>query len=183
MGSGRVGSKAEFYRLWKLGVLGNRPQTFETADEAYDSGSPLVGFREVGAAGGGHFEVVEHWAVLATAKNWQREGRRFSLDGGVRNDLVTLQGEVCRTFRGLEAYVAVRSGLNMREAMKAGLLRPVSGSAFRDLQQTFMDPSSIDDINDLLDLYPSATIEFACYPMDVGVIPNRNTLIWEVRDY
>lgn len=46
-----------------------------------------------------------------------------------------------------------------------------------------MDPSSQQDLDDLLDLYPDATIEFTCYDIDLGVIPNRNTIFWEVRNY
>lgn len=179
----QIASKAEFYRLWKLGVLGNRPRTFETFADAYGSGCPLIGIREVGKAGGGRFDVVKRADLALTLDSWEREGRRYTMDGAVRNDLVTLQGEVCRTFRGLEGFMAVRSGTDIRAAMRAGLFKPVSGSTILDLLNTFMDPSSQDDLRDLLDLYPDATIEFACFPMDVGVIPNRNTLFWEVRNY
>jgi len=47
----------------------------------------------------------------------------------------------------------------------------------------FMDPSSRDDLEQLFDLYPDATVEFTCYQMDLGTIPRRNTIFWEVRNY
>ena len=44
-------------------------------------------------------------------------------------------------------------------------------------------PSSFDNLETLLDIYPESVIEFGAYEVNVGVIPNRNTLIWEVRNY
>lgn len=179
----QIRSKAEFYRLWKAGVLGNRPATFNTAAEAYASGCGIVGIREIGAAGGGKFEIAQRAEIHEKLQQWDAEGRRYSLDGGVRNELVTLQAEVCRSFTGLGGIAAVRSGVNVRAAMAAGLFKPVTAVTIRALMTQFMDASSREDVDALLDLYPDATVEFACFSVNVGVIPNRNTLIWEVRDY
>jgi len=191
-----IRSKAEFYRLWRAGCLGNRPRTFLTIEEALkflkrNPKLPLrLGFREIGTAGGGSFAIIdiEDWhsfkaQVIATAISWQRENRTYCLDAAVPNPSVTLLGEICRTYRGLEGYLGIRTGWTMRSSMAAGLLKSRTPTETLALLAHFMDPSSRDDLDDLLELYPDATIEFACFPNDVGVIPGRNTIFWEVRNY
>ncbi len=46
-----------------------------------------------------------------------------------------------------------------------------------------LDPSSRDDLEALLELYPDATVELTSYDVDVGVLPYRNTIVGEVRHY
>ncbi|MFH1604430.1 MAG: hypothetical protein ABIH03_11050, partial [Pseudomonadota bacterium] len=167
----KIESKAEFFRLWRAGVLGNRPRAWETPEEAVASGVPVVAFREAGRPGGLH-EFVERDRVMAAAEAWRVAGRTFSLDETAPDDHVTLQGEVCRRYDGWHGYLALRSGLRMREAMGAGLMRPLRGAAVLALLDAYLDPSSRDDLDALLDLYPDAVVEFACYDHDVGVLPN-----------
>lgn len=179
----QIRSKQQFFDLWRAGVLGNRPAVFESPEVAYASGEPYIGFREVGKGGGGAWELVPRAAIDIVAARWRAAGRRFMCDGAAPNDRTTLQGEVCRTVYGLEGFLAVRTGLSMRAAMQAGLLLPYRGVTVRALMTQFMDPASCDDVDALFDLYPDATIEFSCFDVDVGIIPGRNCIIWEVRDY
>lgn len=46
-----------------------------------------------------------------------------------------------------------------------------------------MNANSYDDFQILRDEYPDHVIEFSCYDCELGSIPSRNTLIWEVRSY
>jgi hypothetical protein len=124
--------------------------------------------------------------ILETARQWTAAGRKFIMDSATYpadDSMITLQGEVCRTYRGLEGTMGYCSGYSMRAAMAAGLLQPRSGSEVLALLDRWMDPSSQDDLRDLLDLYPEATVEFTCFTIDTGVIPGRNTLFWECRSY
>lgn len=180
----KITSKRQFYDLWQAGVLGNRPRTWECIEEAITFGATRIGFREIGKAGGGKFELAESQPdALRIAKEWDREGRRYNLDGGVPNDRVQLQGEVCRTIRGLEGFLAIRSGTHIRAALAAGLFKSYGSILTHAFLAHYMDASSRDDVDALLELFPDAAIEFACFPINVGVIPGRNTIIWEVRDY
>lgn len=181
-----ITSKTEFFQLWEAGVLGNRPHLFRSAQEAYCSAFPLIGFRELGKSGGGKWERVDNEQVFQTAARWRAEGRQFIMDSATypaNDDLITLEGEVCRTYRGLEGFMGYCKGYSMRAAMAAGLLKPRSGSEVLVLFDRWMDPSSQDDIRDLLDLYPDATVEFTCFEIDTGLFPGRNCLFWEVRNY
>lgn len=183
-GHGQINSKAEFYRLWHSGVLGNRPHVWRDVESAARSGHTRFGIREIGKAGGGFFRVVHSIGEMKRiCCMLAAQGRQFSLDGGVQNETVLLQGEICRTVRGLEGMMAVRSGTDIRAAFREGKFKPVQNLTALTLIREFMDPSSQDDVWDLLDMYPDHTIEFACFPGNVGVLPHRNTIIWEVRNY
>lgn len=179
----KITSKAQFFRLWKAGVLGNRTNLWERPEDAVASRAPLIGFREIGKSGGGSWTRVSRDQVYETAQQWRRLGRKFICDDGAPDESRVLQGEICRTIRGLEGFLDVGGRLPMRQAIAAGHMRPCTGATILALLDKFMDPSSRDDLFDLLDLYPDATIEFSCFTVDVGVFPNRATMFWEVRNY
>jgi len=46
-----------------------------------------------------------------------------------------------------------------------------------------MTPSSHDDWNELLERYPGHVLEVSIYDRCLGDLPNRNSLVWEVRKY
>jgi hypothetical protein len=181
----QIRSKREFFEAWRAGLLGNRSPLYLTLDEALASGEARIGFREIGKQGGGAWEMTTcREEVSDVYARWKAEGRNFIMDSSIPNHRSTLQGEVCRTFRGLEGFLAVGYNLPpMRTSMKEGRLKPVTGATILNLVSRYMDPSSQEDLWALLELYPDATIEFTCFDVDVGTIPYRNTLFWEVRDY
>ena len=71
----------------------------------------------------------------------------------------------------------------MRETMKRGWHHHRGYLETKVLLDRYLDPSSRDDLDALLELYPDATIELTAFDIDTGVIPGRNTIFWEVRDY
>lgn len=182
----KITSKAEFFQLWEAGLLGNRPHLFRNPVEALCTDFPFYGFRELGKAGGGRWERVTFWNLPRTIERWKNEKRNFIIDSACypANDYnITLEGEVCRTYRGWEGLLGYCKGYSMRAAAAAGLLKPRSGSEVLVLLDRWMDPSSQDDLRQLLDLYPEATVEFTCFDIDTGWIPGRNTIFWETRCY
>lgn len=184
----KITSKAQFFEMWKKGLLGNRTRLWDNPDDAFFDciihRIKEVGFREIRTgAGSGAWCIVPKHLIWDTAAEWTQLGRKFVIDDACPNHLTTLVGEVCRSYRGLEGMLAANSGCGMRDAQKKGLLLPRTGATILVLLDKFMDPSSRDDLNDLLDLYPDATVEFSCFSVNVGVIPNRNTIMWETRNY
>lgn len=180
----QIKTKSEFYRLWKAGVLGNRTQIWSSLEEALAGESAKIGFREVGKAGGGAWERVERCDLIVAYRRWKDRGRLFIMDDSVPNEHAVLQGEVCRTFRGLESYLVVGHAVPpMRQTMAAGLHRSYGYLATKTILDQYMDPSSRGDLDDLLELYPEATVEFTTFDIDVGNIPGRNTIFWETRNY
>lgn len=188
----KILSKKEFFRLWELGVLGNRTRIWYNPFDAYRWGMlnqqedryfPEIGFREIGKAGGGAWEKVSWADVPATARRWKLSKRNFICDDTCPNHLTILCGEVARTYRGLEGTLAVDSKYGIRDSIRRNLLIPRTGSVVLYLLNKYMDPSSKDDLYDLLDLFPDATVEFSCFSVDVGIFPGRNTIFWETRNY
>lgn len=179
----KISSKRQYYRLMEASCLGNTLRNWRSPDDAWNSGANLVGFREMGRAGGGVHTVVPRNRVHQTFADWVHSGRNFIMDEAAPDADVLLQGEICRTFRGYEGLLGVRTGSRMRDSIAKGLLRPVCGVVVKALLDQFLDPSSRDDVDALFDLYPDATIELASYPYYLGKLPARNTLIWEVRNY
>lgn len=51
------------------------------------------------------------------------------------------------------------------------------------LLKASMNTNSWEDFQILRDEYPGHIIEFSCYDCELGSIPGRNTLVWEVRKY
>ena len=177
----KISSKREFFEKWRAGLLGNRTQLWWDPHEAWRSGVREYGFREH-RAGGGTWERVYREDFWNTVDRWKEAGRIFTMDDVCPDEHQTIQGELCRTFRGLEGFIGA-SQIPMRKAMAAGILRPRSSVEVLVLLERYMDPASRDDVDAFLDLFPDATIEFTCFTVDVGNIPGRNTLFWEVRDY
>lgn len=176
-------SKSHFFELMRKGALGNTLNSWTSVQSALDSGVTLFGMREIGFAGGGAHAIVSGAELPIRAYQWHTFGRRFLIDEAAPDSDVQLQGELCRGFYGLEGVLGVRTGCRMRQAMELNLLKPVRGAESLYLLRKFIDPSSLDDMEQIWDLYPEAVIEFASYPYDLGKIPGRNTLIWEVRNY
>lgn len=197
----KIENKAKFFELWEAGVLGNRTRLWRDPEEAYRwaqlkdlnrlsnntfTTQTEIGFREIrkaGSAGAGAWEKVPWPLVHLTAERWKAAGRNFILDDGCPDDCRTLQGEVCRTHRGLEGFLDTVSKLPMRPAMAAGHMHHTSHLQTLTLIRRFMDPSSRDDLEMLLDLYPDAAVEFSCFGRNVGIFPGRNTIFWETRNY
>lgn len=69
----------------------------------------------------------------------------------------------------------------MREAMKHA--KRATGLRAQMILKELLWPSSYDDLMDLIDLFPEHVIEFGAHTRAVGVLPHRNTVVWEVRAY
>ena len=179
----QVTCKAQFFKLWKDGVLGNRTNLWDNAEEAYQSGIPEIGFREIGKSGGGAWCKVPRDQVFATVLDWKTKGRKFIMDDGCPEDKRTFQGEVCRAIRGLEGFLDTTAKLPMRQAIAAGHMKSYGYCMTKVLLDKFLDPSSRDDLDMLLELFPGHTIELTSFSVDVGVFPNRNSIFWETRLY
>lgn len=190
-----IRSKRQFFELWEAGVLGNRTRLWRTPDDAWqwvktkktriDSPEPMIGFRELrrpGTTGAGKWEKVPWYQMWSAAERWRAEGRDFIMDDGAPNELTTLLGEVVRTERGMVGYLA-RVALPMRQALTPEYARQYSYLETRLLLERYMDPSSRDDLDAIFELFPDAAVEFACFSVNVGIFPGRNTLFWETRNY
>jgi hypothetical protein len=179
----QIKTKAQFYALWEAGRLGNKLRTWRDPAEAYSSGVPLVGFREVGKAGGGKFSMAKREDIVATAHDWRMDGRQFMICEAAPDHRGTVQGEVCEMpGLGLVGMLGLSKGLRMRDAIAQGLLVPRGLAATRLIVRRYMDEGSQAELDRLLADYPGAAVEFTCYEIPVGE-RDLNTIFWEVRHY
>ena len=58
----------------------------------------------------------------------------------------------------------------------------LKGSRARHLLRNLVDFHSFSNLMALLETY-NGVVEFAAYSVSVGIVPNRNTVIFEVRAY
>ena len=69
----------------------------------------------------------------------------------------------------------------MRKALQRG--QHTGGLRALCLLRQHLFPSSWEDIQELLERFPDSVIEFSAFEYAVGFLRNRNTVIWEVRNY
>lgn len=172
----RIPNKRRFFRLWQQGLLGNRPRTWPDAATLERSG--YRGTVTLRSAPGAH-GTARHNVPVEEALRTAPPGTSFNEP--VPDHLLVLQGEVMRSTRGLELTYSTERGTPMREAMRRS--QKATGATALVLLRRHLWPSSLEDLYELLDLYPDAVIEFSAFEVHVGDQPHRNTLIWEVRNY
>lgn len=179
-------SKRDFYRRWHLNEFGNRPGSWNSIEEAEAAGfqGPLFGVRSTKPMWSG-FRRGILWRDRR--KVWQEyvdqgeDPSTLRIGQDVPEDKRTLQGHVYRTHRGLDLEYSLKPG-TVRDVMQSGFER-AWGVKAKVILETYMCPSSFADLEAIFELYDGHVVEFTCFSVNVGLIPGRNTVIWEVRDY
>lgn len=96
-------------------------------------------------------------------------------------DRTVIQGEVMQTERGLYFYYSTVKK-PMREALAERPCEAI-GLVASTMLRHYMDHMSWEWLNLLLRRYPEHVVELSVYGVNWGTIPNRNTVVWEVRRY
>lgn len=183
--------KAESTDYFKRGVYGNNIEQWENPDEALASGkrSFVIRYRgEPGVQGPALFGIpgevlIMEWNKLLGEGNWEES--RLYVNEEVDRHKITLQGELLLNhddgwlFRG-----CLGGGRHMREAMSQANCQTWRGWQARELLRSKMHPSSWDDLNCLIDMWPDAVIELVTMSTAYGSLAHtgRNMICWEVRE-
>lgn len=180
-----VRTKAEMYRRFHRGEFGNHGPMWETWEE-YDAsgygGLIAIRTRRV-AAGRCQYNLSRAEAALCRQR-FRAEGYRDSelhYSAMIRDDRVLLQGEVQRTWRGLDLLASTQRNCPMRPALRDHAFREHGLRASQRLQEA-MDGPSWDCLNELLDIFDGHVVEFSTLDVSWGVL-GWNTVFWEVRAY
>jgi len=181
-----VRSKKEMYELYEAGRFGNKLETWPSLEAFYrDHVTKNVVMRYMGKAGGGWIQYdLPSCRVRQVADEWAREGADtalIALNESAPDHLLLVQGEVARS----TSYLSLRystAKMPMRRALTNHPAHAEGLTALLTLRRS-MDPSSFDDLMDLLDAYEDAVVEFSTWEAEVGIFRNRNTVFWEVRNY
>ena len=182
-----ITTKKQFLKLWKAGELGNRLRVWDTVGELQKSdyrGNVTIRSRHKDS----NFFVpsVPYRGLLSKLTQLVRRGAntRDLYFGEVPLDNSRcIQGELTGIAGSLPYYFFCSSSQqNLRTALEESGYS-VHGLTTLGVLRHFMDPNSYDDILGLLEHYPDHVIELSVFDYNLGIVPNRNTIVWEVRAY
>jgi hypothetical protein len=176
-------TKEEFYRRYMAGEFGNRPTSWACFSDLVASGyEGRVGIRNMVPGGPFHYGVkVSDLKAGCWPAGAHPSSSRFST--AMPDDRLAVQGNVQVAVGGLTLEYSCEKNVSHRQAVRQPLLRHAYRLEAVGLLRTHLWGTSLDDINELLHNYPGAVIEFSAYETAVGLLPRRNTVFWEVRDY
>ena len=174
-----IKSKSQMYELYHRGAFGNKNRNWLTLEDYLTSQfQGLVALRETEKVGGKCYYNLCREGVLSHVHEFPKG---YNISEMLPSDKLLLQGEVQRDEQGLYLFYS-KALAPMRDALKQSP-QHTRGLAAHLLLQNYLDSSSYEGLLELLDNYPNHVIEFSTYNCKVGEIPNRNTVIWEVRQY
>jgi len=180
-----INNKSIYYRKWKAGELGNRIRMWSHIYHLMndDSYSGNVNIRHaVPASPYSLWNIPKKEAYSTLDKHCKKYSLRldqFQLNEPTPDEELLIQGEIVDH---VEMYLAYNTDkVLMREAMKTA--KTVSGLIAKETLKYYCDYESYNSLMDLMTEYPNHTIEFGVYSRNLGFIPRRNTIIWEVRLY
>jgi hypothetical protein len=184
----RIPDKKTFYEMYEKGAFGNKLRTWDSIYDFFgdcDLGwRGKVSMRYRGAGGGGFCKYNVTCAdANAVLDQWVREGadpNLVVLNESAPDDRLVWQGELLNAVDGWVLRYSEEKA-KMRDAMTKA--QQIRGIAVIALMKYTMTPSSYEDVMAIFDLFPDSVVELSVYAHRVGVIPGRNTVIWEVRNY
>lgn len=185
-----IKDKEYFLNLWTLGLIGNRLRAWSNVTELLNDPNPpaLVNMRSHDPKDprerssktvyGIRFQDV---CKEVYAKHCDGvDIARLYFNEPAPDEVLKIQGYLAR---GAGEYILDYStavNVKMQQAMQHP--KKLSGlSSVTALLRKYMDPTSFVEVFELLDEYPDCVVEFSTYGQDCGILPGRNTLIWEVR--
>ncbi len=184
-----INTKKKNYTLLKKGILGNTMETFSSLKDVENSGLRWVGARysDRSISGKSFFIITTPDKIRSKVNNFINQGADLNkfifgeTDVEVKDKLL-IQGEVGEIYGNFELAYSLIPGITNREASNRGYKRVV-GLQARLILKHYMWAADYEWLFKLLDDYSDHIIEFSTFSIPVGKIPNRNTIIWEVRKY
>lgn len=178
----QITNKTQMYELLRHGKLGNYMRVWGSLEEFKRSG--YAGITSIRSKQVGcpvclydiRAEDIEHVvAGLSVPAN------SLTFCEAPPDSERTIQGELALGPWGYTFfYTTVKKPMRLALAEQSA---QASGLTALMLLERYVDPASLDDIKELLRIYDGAVIEFSAFSICVGAIPNRQTVIWEVRHY
>lgn len=170
------------YDLYSRGLFGNRLHHWNSVDEwmeDYEAGNISVGFRRKDIPGA--YAPTYNEFMVMWCENDHTDWDKLCVSEISSDEHTLLMAEVSRS----ENYFDMTYSFE-KQKMKPAFKKSenyATGHTALCILKTFLDPSSYDDLMELFDTYPDSVIELSAFSKDVGIVPHRNTIIWEVRNY
>jgi len=206
MGYQPIRTKSQMLSLLRAGELGNTLRTWDSPDKVNADYRGLLGVRSRRIGGSGPFatgltieQVWQYWHKCLD-EGWR--ARDLFVSEAAPHDSLIISGELDeeagqwnlryshRQLPMRQAFMAEEKAAKERlvntcnRAVRATPPLSMIGTLLPRLYlQSYLDPDSFEWLKILLDRYPEHIVEFSAFSTDLGVIPHRNTIIWEVRRY
>jgi hypothetical protein len=183
---GKVPTKKECYKLFESGSLGNKPKTWSSYEEVLADGwkGKVTMRSKAGMARKNVRYCVPLDKIPYEIEEWKKQGMKekdISFNETMPDEHIAIQGEIMKSENGIYLlYSTLKTQMNTALKEKP---EHAFGLKANILLKENLWPSSLADVEALLDLYPDSVIEFSAYEIAVGNLPGRNTVIWEVRDF
>lgn len=178
-------TKADFVRRYHAGEFGNRPPEWLTLDEVLASGYRDPVHIRNRVAGGPTWYDVEAADLTDVVGELVRSGAAsesslyYAAMG--RDEWRTLQGYTVQGLRGLDLWYTLTQK-PLRTALSEESYN-VSGVCATVLLRAYLCPNSLEWLDHLIKEYPGHAVEFTVWDRNWGLLPNFNTMFWEVRAY
>ncbi|MFH1506144.1 MAG: hypothetical protein ABIE94_04130 [archaeon] len=181
----KISTKRMSYQLLEARAFGNKLRTWDSIEDMENSDyKGTVTMRHKNVYGGGFIEYrVPVFKISKMVDEWVRRGARkedITFNESAPDDTLLIQGEVARSWVGYHLRFSTEKK-PMRDALKD--CKHARGLQVKMLLQKHLTPSSYEDIQALLEMFPEHVVEFSAYNHCLGDIPGRNAVIWEVRLY
>lgn len=180
-----IKTKEQFYRLYEMGIFGNRALAWDSYDELVKSS--WKGDVCIRGKGIPRTEVkynIPFGEVRRVVDSMLEKGIPESIlrfNQSMPDHALSIQGEVMDYVKGFYlTYTEAKKPMNEGFRIDTKFL---DGLNARMILKGRMDPSSFRDLEALFEIYRDSVIEFSTYEVCVGDIPGRNTVFWEVRNY
>lgn len=183
-----ISTKRQFVREYQKGTFGNASPTWNTFEDFerhlvspqyVNPQEKFYHLRNRIAGGPTYYNLPGNqaytlWRNAEYRNNWY-------VSEMAPTHLTLFQGEVRRTTRHLDLYYS-RYVAPMRESLLKGG-RQQYGILALSLLKYYLDSSSYEWLNYLLDEFDGHVVEFSTYATQWGTVPGMNTIFWEVRLY
>lgn len=178
----RIRNKRESSEMFGRGLFGNYCRQWSDIDSVRASGyDGLLVLRTRSGLGGGGRTVYNLTVDEASRILFDPSVNYFNEQMNHPSRRVVINGETCRTWRGLELrYNTV--DLPMRDALAHPGCLNVHGLSALETLRNLCCSRGFDCIMELLDEYDGHVVEFTAFDKAVGALKWR-TIIWEVRSY
>lgn len=181
-----IAAKKRYYSLSESNFFGNRALTWGSVDEIIDSGwkgKICIRSKKGIERARTPFALTLEETILKI-QEFKKEGipsEELIFNESMPDEYLTIQGEVMRSPENYSlVYSTIKAPMNIafkKERLFAKGLRALN------LLKGNLCPSSYESMQIIFDMFPNSVIEFSAYDIEVGNLPNRNTVIWEVRNY
>lgn len=181
----RVATKRDYLSMAARGILGNQMPSWpdvESAKAAGHRGTVMIRYKAPNSPFmRADVPLDDADRVMAGLVGEGADRRLMYLTWMSPSVGRRINAEVWRGPGGL--YLNYSTAQTHVRAALEGSGKHAEGTAARLILEWACCPNSLDDIEALLELYPDAVIELTAFDREIGDIPGRNTVIWEVRNY